>query len=140
MARTKLGRLAYWTMLVLLAVAFATVEKPVSGADGKTPVKKILGRKGRRLPSYYGSVVNEKQREEIYAIQEEYQPKIEALQNQLSAMKKERDEKISAVLTAEQKKQVEEAAAKAKHKPKDVQPAKPAKEVPATPSADPPPA
>ena len=60
-------------------------------------------------------MVNEKQREEIYKIEDEYQPKIEALQKQLDAPRKERDEKISAVLTAEQKKQLEEAAAKAKN-------------------------
>ena len=140
MKRTRMGQLACWTTLILLAVAFSMAERPAWGAEDKAPVKKILGRKGRHLPARYASVVDEKQREEIYKIQEEYQPKIQALQEQLKALKKERDEKISAVLTAEQKKRVEEAAAKAKAVPKDVEPAKPAKDGPAIPPAEPKPA
>ena len=112
-------------------------------------MKKLLGRTGRRLPPHYAKVVDEKQREEIYKIQEEYQPKIDALQKQLDALKKERDDKIAAVLTPEQKKQLEDAAASAKAnrkskdsssgKPaeKDVQPPKPAEETPATPPTTP---
>ena len=92
------------------------------------------------MPAHYASVVNEKQREEIYKIQEEYQPKIAALQKQLKALKKERDEKISAVLTAEQRKQVEEAAAKAKNVPVVPKDDKPAKEEPPLPPAEPKPA
>jgi hypothetical protein len=152
MTRTIAGRLVCWMALISLAVVFATTEQPVLGADGKTPVKKLFSRKGRHLPPYYAQVVNDKQREEIAKIQEEYQPKIDALQSQLDALKKERKEKIAAVLTPEQKKQVEEAeeaAAKAKAnrkskdsssgKPaeKDVQPPKPAEDTPATPPTTP---
>jgi hypothetical protein len=107
-----------WMVFVSLAVALVPAAQTASGAEDKPSVRKVLGRKGRRLPPYYSQVVNEKQREEISKIQAEYQPKIEALQDQLDAMKKERDDKISAVLTPEQKRQVEEAAIKAKAKKK----------------------
>jgi hypothetical protein len=137
MKRTKMGQFACWTTLIVVGVAFSTVDSPVWGAEGPAPVKKMLGRKGRRLPARYASVVDEKQREEIYKIQEEYQPKIAALEKQLKALKTERDKKISAVLTPEQKKQVEEAAAKTKNAPKD---AKPAKEETPLPPVEPKPA
>ena len=54
--------------------------------------------------------------EKIYAIQEEYRTKIETARAQLDALLKEEKDKISAVLTEEQKKKVEEfqTAAKAK--------------------------
>ena len=140
MKRTIASRLVCWMALISLAVVFAAAEQPVLGAEGKAPVKKVLGRRGRRLPPYYAQVVNEKQREEIAKIQEEYQPKIDSLQKQLDALKNELNEKISAVLTAEQKKQVEEAATKAKanRKSKRDQPAtKPAEQTPATPPGAP---
>ena len=112
-----MGQLACWTTLILLGSAFAMAERPVWGAEGQVPVKKVLRKKGRRLPAHFASGVNEKQREEIYKIQEEYQPKIDALYAQIKALKKERDDKIAAVLTAEQKAAADKAAAdKAKAK------------------------
>jgi hypothetical protein len=137
MKRLNMRQLVGWVMPIAFMTGFLMVDRHVWAADGKAPIKKILSKKGNRLPAHYASVVNEKQREAIYKIQEEYQPKIESLQKQLKALKKQRDEKISAVLTAEQKKQVEEAAAKTKNAPKD---AKPAKEEPPLPPVEPKPA
>jgi hypothetical protein len=103
---------------IALCTASATLlaETPrVSAADGQPAgrvVKKIRAR--GRLPNYYANVVTEKQKEDIYKIQEEYKPKIDAAKAQLDALNKEMNEKISAVLTAEQKKKVEEAEAAAK--------------------------
>jgi Spy/CpxP family protein refolding chaperone len=115
MTQAIASRLACWMTLISLAVACAAAEQPAVGAKGGAPVKKGVERKGRhRLPAHYAKVVSEKQRQEIYRIEDEYQPKIEALQKQLDALKGERDAKIAALLTAEQKKQIEEAAARAK--------------------------
>jgi hypothetical protein len=121
-----------WMCFLLLAALLATIDQPALNAQDQAPVKKRLGKKVRRLPTYYSSVVDEKQRDAIYKIQEEYRPKIAELETQLKALKKERDDKISAVLTDEQKKQVE--AAKAKPIKKDALPAKPLKEGAATPA------
>lgn len=72
-----------------------------------------------RLPPHYGKIVNDQQRQKIYAIQEEYRSKIEVLENQLKALKKERDEKIASVLTPEQRQAVALEAAQAKKKKTD---------------------
>jgi hypothetical protein len=76
-------------------------------------------------------VVDEKQREQIYGIQEEFGPKIEALKTQLETLMKERDEKINALLTPEQLKKIDEMKAEAKgkrSKGKDKAEAEPEKE------------
>lgn len=113
--RTKQFRLACWMMLACLAVPLATFEQPVVRADGDA--LNAAAKRGRHvLPKHYAKVVTEAQREKIYAIQDQYDPKIDALAAQLKALKAQRDEKIKAVLTPEQQKQVEEATAKAKKK------------------------
>ncbi|HYW78033.1 MAG TPA: hypothetical protein VE890_00585 [Thermoguttaceae bacterium] len=80
--------------------------------QNSVPQKKFQG----RLPAYYRTVVDQKQREAIYAIQKEYWTQIEALKAQLEALTKQRDEKITAVLTPEQLKQVEATALAVKAK------------------------
>lgn len=134
MKRTIMGQLPCWTTLIFLGIMSAIVEPSTIGAEAQTPTKKSVKRV-RRLPPRYAAVVDEEQRAEIYKIQEEYQPKIELIENQLKALKKERDEKIAAVLTAEQRKKVAETTTKEKHKSKAPQPDKTSKEEPATPPA-----
>jgi Spy/CpxP family protein refolding chaperone len=109
------GRLAFRIALVSLGLLLVTVEQPVLRADGAA--KSPGAKRGRHVvPKYYGKIVTEEQREKIYKIQDAYDPKIDALTAQLKALKAERDEKIRGVLTPEQQKQVDEAAAKAKKK------------------------
>jgi Spy/CpxP family protein refolding chaperone len=131
-ARVVSGWLA--KALIVAALAMLSVrEVPAQDAD---PAKKpspakpadvAPGKKARagQLPPYYGEVVDDAQRQTIYAIQAEFNAQIKALQAKLDALKKERDDKIEAVLTPEQRKQVNDlrAAAKAKRDTK-----KPAKE------------
>lgn len=85
----------------------------------------------RRLPPYYAQVVKPEQRKQIYAIQEEYGPKIDALQAQLKALLEERDKKIEAVLTEAQRQEVERLReeAKAKRAAKEKAPAAESKPV-----------
>ena len=68
------------------------------------------------MPANYGKVIDEKQREQIYGIQEEYGPKIEELKKQLETLTTERDEKIDALLTPEQLKKIDDLKAEAKAK------------------------
>jgi hypothetical protein len=115
MTRMK-NRLVCGMMAVLLA-SVMTIGQSAQGDDAALPAAKSnVAKRGllRRLPHYYGKVVTKEQKEKIYKVQEEYHPKIEALQTQLDALEKERDEKISAVLTPEQQKQVKDAEAAAK--------------------------
>ena len=103
-----------WTFGMLLAVTFAWAAPPAGDAD--LPMKKASKKLHGRLPAYYGQVVSERQREEIYRIQAEYDEKIDSLQNQLNLLKEERKGRIAAVLTEEQKKQMEKAVAEARTK------------------------
>ena len=86
-------------------------ETPVP-EDAKAKKKEFRG----RLPAYYSRVVDQEQREKIYAIQREYAPKIDALKAQLAALTAERDEKVVAELTPEQLQKIEQMKAEAKAK------------------------
>jgi Spy/CpxP family protein refolding chaperone len=114
MTRKAMSRIVFWALLISLSAALTSADRPAF-ADG--PIKKVVKKERAsrgHLPKYYANVVTEEQREKILKIQEEYKPKIEALQAQLKVLKKEQDDKISAVLSEEQKKKVEEAKAKEK--------------------------
>lgn len=60
-----------------------------------------------RLPMYYAKVVDEKQRQKIYEIQRKYHPQIVDLQKQLEKLIAQRDAEIEAVLTPQQKAEIE---------------------------------
>jgi len=96
------------------------------------------------LPKYYSKIVTPEQRDQILKIQEDYRPKLEALQTKINELKtqmqtlaKERDGKIEALLTPDQKKQIEEAAAKAKEKAQEKKEKKNAPAEPAKPADKP---
>ncbi|MBN1395618.1 MAG: hypothetical protein JW959_11390 [Pirellulales bacterium] len=121
-----LRRMACWTILGCLAVALTAAGRPGVGAEDTTPDKTTAKKKGqakdgkkfRRLPPYYSEVIDDEQREKIYDIQEEYGPKIQALRAQLKALIEERNKKLEAVLSAEQKQQIDAARTEAKAKRK----------------------
>jgi len=114
MSRTSFSRVCLFSVMASLAIALSggLALGQETAAETPTPQKKFQG----RLPAYYRTVVDEKQRQAIYAIQKEYWTQIEALKAQLEAMTKQRDEKIAAVLTPEQRKQIEATATAAKAK------------------------
>lgn len=120
MTRPVCSRIVLFSALALLAVVLAGGDRAVIGQDKEADVKPAAAQKVKkfrgRLPAYYRLVVDEKQRQAIYAIQEEYAPKIADLRAQLEAQIKQRDEKVAAVLTPEQLKKVEDAKAAAKAK------------------------
>lgn len=60
-----------------------------------------------RLPPHFGQVVNEEQRQRIYAIQREYAARIDVLKAQLEAIEAERDARVYSVLTPPQRQRVE---------------------------------
>ena len=120
MARPIFSRILMGTMPALLAIVLAGVDRPAVGQEQEAETKPAAAKKVKkfrgRLPNYYGQVVDQKQREAIYNIQEEYAPKIAALRAQLAALIKECSDKIAGVLTDEQLKNVEEAKAAARAK------------------------
>ena len=96
----------------------AAKEKAASTNEGKSSPKDAKTKKAAkprgRLPDYFSAVVTAEQREKIYAIQKDYDAKIDPLEGQIEALTKERNEKIKALLTPEQKRRVEDLKAAAK--------------------------
>ncbi|HEV3344129.1 MAG TPA: hypothetical protein VG125_27385 [Pirellulales bacterium] len=112
-------------VVVLSAVSIALAQqdsKPAAKADAKAADGKTAKPRAKprgRLPAYYSKVVDGQQREKIYKIQQQYEPKISALKAELQALQEKVDAEVEAVLTPEQqatvKKLTEEAKAKRKH-------------------------
>lgn len=69
-----------------------------------------------RLPAYYAKVISAPQKEQVYRVQAEYEQRIDALESQIAALEKQRNDAIRALLTPEQRKQVDALAAEAKTK------------------------
>jgi len=101
----------------------ATNSKEKNATSKKTKGAKTAKPRGR-LPNYFSGVVTDEQRTKIYAIQSEFDPKIKDLNLKLDALKKERDEKILALLTPEQRKKIDDlkAAAKQSREKKEASP------------------
>ena len=135
---TQWMRLLVWISAVgLCAIGRAGDGRPASAPNDNAPVAgvespgqpasaapardiKTTKRKGSKfaayLPPYYGEVVSDKQRDKILAVEDEFGPRIAALRTQLTALIKEQNEKMEAVLTAEQKQQIEQLRAAANSK------------------------
>jgi hypothetical protein len=96
--------------LVVISAALSSSLAPQSRGQEK----KAKG----RLPAYYGDLVSDAQKQQIYGVQEKYAKQIADLQAQLDAVAKQRDSEIEGILNADQKEKVkkaqEEAAAKKK--------------------------
>ena len=96
----------------------SSTESTPATTPESTPAKttKAKRHRGEHLPLYYKGVVTEDQKPQIYSIQDEYTPKLKALKEQLKTLTAERDAKLDALLTADQKAKVqakrEEAQAK----------------------------
>jgi hypothetical protein len=83
-----------------------------------------------RLPAYYKDIVDAKQKDQIYAIQADYNTKIDALEAQIKKLTADRDAAVENVLSADQKdklKKAREVAAAKKKKPDAGKPADEAK-------------
>jgi hypothetical protein len=104
------------------------VEKPAPAKPaGKTAA--AANKPKGRLPAYFKDIVDEKQRDKIYAVQADYNAKIDALEEQIKTLTDQRDAAIENVLSPEQKeklKKAKEEAASKKKKPKAEDTAKPA--------------
>lgn len=87
------------------AVQQAGSQDPASAASSSAKASQDTFRP--RLPMYYARVVDEKQRQKIYDIQRKYHPQIEALQRQLEELIAKRNAEIEAVLTPQQKAEIE---------------------------------
>ena len=80
---------------------------------GAEPAKKVTN----RLPSNYGKLgLTDAQRDKVYAIQEKYDAQLDALEEQLKALRAKRASEVEAVLSVEQKKILKDLTDEAKEK------------------------
>lgn len=130
MYRVRLGRWVAGSVLLASVVWLVAGAWAQQGGPGKGPAAaaKAEGpaRRARagQLPPYYRDVVSDEQRQKIYAIQAEYNAQIAELEAKVAQLRKERDAKIEALLTPEQKKQIEDLRAAARAKRQSRRPAK----------------
>ncbi|HVX13633.1 MAG TPA: hypothetical protein VHC22_20790 [Pirellulales bacterium] len=110
---------------LLFAVALAQNDAPKTdskAADAKATDKadaktaKTRAKPRGRLPAFYNQVIDGQQREKIYSIQQQYEPKITALKAELQALQQKVNGEVEAVLTPEQLAKVKSLAEEAKQK------------------------
>ncbi len=115
--RSFLNRQRGFTNLACLAAPFLLASIPWmvqamgQEADPASATKETTSSEYHRLPAYYGKVITPEQREQIYQIQDEYGPEIARLRKALKKVVDERDRRVQALLSAEQKQQLEEIRA-----------------------------
>lgn len=100
------------------------VPAPETG-KGSGPVKR-----SRRLPPFYSRVVNTSQRQAIYGIQDKYQLRIDALEEQIAAIRGQMTAEIDQLLTPDQVKALASLKQQSRRMPQVV--AKPVEPPPAT--------
>lgn len=85
-------------------------------APAKAEAKKAPAKPRGRLPAYFAQVVTQQQREQIYTLQKPIMEKIDALEEQIAALKAQLDRESRALLTPEQLKRIDELSAATKEK------------------------
>src|SRR5688572_12067816 len=101
---------------IMLAVPALQAQKAETKAEAKADAKAPEKKPTRRLPNYYGDLVDGTQKQKIYDIQDKYTPQIDALAEQIKSLQQKRDSEIEGVLNAEQKVKLEKSKADAKAK------------------------
>ncbi|NQV24724.1 MAG: hypothetical protein HQ518_10175 [Rhodopirellula sp.] len=113
-------RFASMVVVAGLALAVGThlsVESTVGQekAATKAAPAKVAKKAAGRLPAQYGKLgLSDEQRDKIYGVQATYRKQIDDLQKQIDALKEKQDTEVQGVLTADQKKKLEELLADAK--------------------------
>lgn len=108
-----------WLVAAVLAgYGVATMTPmPVTSAQEKPATEAKEKKPSGRLPAYYAQIgLSTEQKEKIYAAQAKYGAQIEDLEKQIAALQEKRDGDITAVLTEDQKKQLDSLKAAAKEK------------------------
>jgi len=109
---------------LLASTAWAQAEKKAAANEGKAAAKaddagakKVAKKEPKgRLPAHYGAVVNDEQREKIYAINNRYAEQIKPLAAQVKDLNAKRRAEIEAVLTPDQLKEIQRLSDESKSK------------------------
>lgn len=107
-------RFASMVVVAGLALALGT-QLPVESTVGQEKAAaqaapaKVAKKPAGRLPAQYGKLgLSDEQRYEIYSVQANYRKQIDELQKQIDSLKTKQSSEIEAVLTADQKKKLDE--------------------------------
>lgn len=109
-----------------IAWQLSAVLAQEKSADPVSPAKKESPEERRGiLPNQFGKLgVNDKQRDQMYAIQREYEKKLDELRTEMKRLTNERDQKLEELLTPGQKLRLRELLEEAKRRSeKDSKPA-----------------
>ncbi|MHB8973511.1 MAG: hypothetical protein ACYC3X_28035 [Pirellulaceae bacterium] len=111
MHRGVVGSLVTLLLMSLWTAVAAAQDPPPPGAaappaQAAAPENGAAKKPRGRLPAYYGKVVTDKQRAEIYAIQAKFNEEIAKLQEQLTTLSTKRDTEIEKLLTDEQRAEI----------------------------------
>ncbi len=108
--RKVVSSLVALVMVAVWSASAAAQEPPQQGAAAPPAAAatdaNAVKKQRKRLPAYFGKVVTDKQREQIYAIQAKFTEQIAKLQEQLDALSAKRDAEIEQVLTEEQRTEI----------------------------------
>lgn len=86
-------------------------------AKPTTKGKAVEKKTTNRLPANYGKLgLTDAQRDKVYAINDKYESQLDALEDQLKALRAKRGTEVEAVLTAEQKKILKDVTEESKEK------------------------
>ena len=117
----------------LLVIGFAASSWWLIAAEPASPPSDQAERH-KPLPTYYGMIgVSDQQRTKLYAIQDSYEEKLEALRTQLKQLIRERDQKMETLLTPGQKLRLKELRAAAKLRTEQPSPPAPGEAKPGNP-------
>ena len=104
-----------WLAPVLVGLALASCAVAQAPKSDAVPAKAAKAKKTRgRLPAYYGKVVTDKQRQQIYAIQAKYQTEIVKLKQKLVDLITKQKSEIEGVLTEQQRDEIQQLRSKRK--------------------------
>ncbi len=86
-------------------------------AKPTTKGKAVEKKSTNRLPANYGKLgLTDAQKDKVYAINDKFDSQLDALEDQLKALKAKRSTEVEAVLTAEQKKILKDVNEESKEK------------------------
>lgn len=119
---------AWGVLSAPMILAQKAETKSESKADAKAPTAK---KASKRLPNFYGDLVDGAQKEKIYVVLDKYNPQIEALAEQIKALQAKRDAEVEGVLNPEQKAKLDKSRADSKAKAQERAAAKKAASEPA---------
>ena len=114
-----IGIAAFWSCLAVAAISLSPAQEKETAPP--PAVKQRL-----RLPAYFGRVVTQQQREEIYDILRDFEERLQPLRKELQELAERRDRQIADVLTKEQLAEVEryrDEARRLRSKPEESPPA-----------------